>query len=356
MIVVQSVEHRIVVPGVVGSSPIGHPHWKGSMNLVIGGTGFLGREIACQLLERGQKVRTLCRRNGDVPEGAEVLLGDLADPASLQKACQGVETVYHTASIPSISVHWKPFYETNVLGAQNVLNACKATGVRKLIYTSSASVIFNCRSQPGIDETAPYPDRWLAHYPHSKAIAEKMILDAASDSLLTCALRPHLIIGTRDRHLIPRLLARAKAGRLFRVGDGSNLIDIIFVGNAAWGHIQAADALTSKESPVNGNAYFLSQGEPVNCWDWINEVLAMKGLPTVRRSIPLSVAWALGLALENWYKCFRLQGEPVMTRFLAAQLAHTHYLNISKARRDFGYAPLISMSEGMKQLEHSSYS
>ena len=323
------------------------------MNLVIGGTGFLGREIVGQLLERGDKVRTLCRQPRDVPEGAEIVLGDLADPQSLEKACRGVETVYHTAAIPSISLHWKPFYETNVLGSQHVLDACKATGVRKLIYTSSASVTFDCKPQHGVDESAPYPDRWFAHYPHSKAIAEKMILDAASDSLLTCALRPHLIIGRRDRHLIPRLLARAKVGRLFRVGDGTNLIDIIFIENAAWGHIQAAEALTGKESPVNGNAYFLSQGEPVNCWDWINEVLIMKGLPKVKRSISFSAAWTLGLVLEGWYKCCQLPGEPVMTRFLAAQLAHTHYLNNAKAKRDFGYIPPISMAEGMKQLEQS---
>ena len=329
-------------------------YFTDKVNLVIGGTGFLGREIICQLLERGQKVRTLCRRNEDIPGGAEVVLGDIKDPASLQKACQGIETVYHTASVPGISVHWKPYYETNVLGAQNVLDACQAAGVRKLIYTSSASVIFNCKPQPGIDETARYPDRWLAHYPHSKAIAEKMILDAAAASpLLTCALRPHLIIGKRDRHLVPRLVERAKSGRLFRVGDGQNMIDIIFIENAAQGHIQAAEALTNKESPVNGNAYFLSQGEPVNCWDWINEVLTIKGLPTVKRSIPLSAAWALGLALEGWYKCFQLQGEPVMTRFLAAQLGHTHYLNISKAKRDFGYVPQVSMAEGMRRLESS---
>ena len=131
------------------------------------------------------------------------------------------------------------------------------------------------------------------------------------------------------------------------------MIDIIFIENAAQGHIQAAEALTNKDSPVNGNAYFLSQGEPVNCWDWINEVLTIKGLPTVERSIPLSAAWALGLALEGWYKCFRLQGEPVMTRFLAAQLGHTHYLNISKAKRDFGYVPQVSMAEGMRRLESS---
>jgi len=323
------------------------------MNLVIGGTGFLGREIIGQLLERGQKVRTLCRRNEEIPKEAEVLLGDITDPASLQKACQGIETVYHTASIPSISLHWKPFYETNVLGAQNVLDACKAAGVRKLIYTSSASVSFDCKPQHGADETTPYPDRWYAHYPRSKAIAEKMILDAASDSLLTCSLRPHLIIGRRDRHLIPRLLARAQADRLFRVGDGTNLIDIIFVENAALGHIQAAEALADKESPVNGNAYFLSQGEPVNCWEWIDEVLAMKGLPKVKRSISFSAAWTLGWTLEGIYKYCRLAGEPVMTRFLAAQLAVTHYLNIAKAQRDFGYVPAVSMAEGMKQLKDS---
>jgi nucleoside-diphosphate-sugar epimerase len=320
------------------------------MNLVVGGTGFLGREIACQLLERGQKVRTFCRRAGDVPEGAEVVLGDIADRDSLKKACQGIETVYHTAAIPSISLRWDPFFETNIIGTRNVLDACRTTGVRKLIYTSSASVTFDCKPQHGVDETIPYPDRWLAHYPHSKAFAERFVLGSAADSLLTCSIRPHLIIGKRDRHLIPRLLQRAQSGRLFRVGDGTNLIDIIFVENAAFGHIQAAEALTSKESPVNGSAYFLSQGEPVNCWDWINEVLTMKGLPKVTRSISYTAAWTLGLFLEGVYKCCRLPGEPVMTRFLAAQLAVTHYLNIDKARRDFGFAPVISMAEGMKRL------
>ena len=323
------------------------------MNLVIGGTGFLGREIICQLLERRQKVRTLCRRSGDVPPGAEVILGDLADPVSLQKACQQVETVYHTASIPGISMHWKPYYETNVVGTQNVLDACKVTGVRKLIYTSSASVTFDCKPQRNVDETASYPDHWYAHYPHSKAIAEKMVLEAASDTLLTCSLRPHLVMGKRDRHLVPRLLERARSGRLFRVGDGKNLIDIIFVENAAIGHIQAAEALTDKNSPVNGSAYSLSQGEPVNCWDWIDEVLAMNGLPKVKWSIPFALAWTLGWMLEGVYKHCRLQGEPVMTRFLAAQLAHTHYLNIAKAKRDFGYVPMVSMEEGMKRLADS---
>ncbi|GHT45310.1 3-beta hydroxysteroid dehydrogenase [Planctomycetales bacterium] len=324
------------------------------MNLVIGGTGFLGGEIVRQLLERGDKVRSLCRRKNDVPVGAELFLGDLTDKKAVLNACEGVETVYHTASWPNISVHWKPYYETNIVGTNNVIEACQKTGVRRLVYTSSASVVFNCKGhQLNVDETAPYPNEFLAHYPHSKAIAEQTILKSAGANLLTCSIRPHLIIGKRDRHLIPRLFQRAQSGRLFRVGDGTNLIDIIFVENAALGHIQAADALTSETSPVNRNAYFLSQGEPVNCWDWINEVLIMKKLPKVKRSISFSAAWYGGMMLEGWYKLFGLTGEPVMTRFLAAQFALSHYLNISKARRDFGYVPKLTMSEGMRQLAES---
>ncbi|MDR0705755.1 MAG: NAD-dependent epimerase/dehydratase family protein [Planctomycetaceae bacterium] len=330
------------------------------MNLVIGGTGFLGSEIVRQLLERGEKVRVFCRRQPLEPSRAEIVLGNLADRHALHNACRGVETVYHTASLPSISVHWKPFYETNIVGTQNVIGACRQNGVRRLIYTSSASVTFDCQPQKGVDESAPYPDYWFAHYPHSKAVAEKMILDSVSSNyqtsgvpLLTCVLRPHLIIGHRDRHLFPRLFARAKHGRLFRVGDGSNLIDIIFVENAASAHIQAANALTDSSSLVNGNAYYISQGQPVNCWNWIDEILTIKRLPKVQRSISLKTAWQFGWILENWYKLFRLSGEPLMTRFLAAQLAQTHYLNIAKAKKDFGYEPKLSYEDGMELLRQN---
>ncbi|MDR2170991.1 MAG: NAD-dependent epimerase/dehydratase family protein [Planctomycetaceae bacterium] len=356
------------------------------MYLVIGGNGFLGGEIVSQLVERGDAVRVLTRRSVESGvSGVEYILGDVRDSGSLLAACRGVDAVFHTASIPSISVDWQPFYETNVLGAKNVIDACKACGVRRLIYTSSASVTFDCKSQPAADEKLNYPKRWMAHYPHSKAIAEKLVLDAAGKSdvsgksdatdksdvlgksdaadksdisgksdavgLLTCSIRPHLIIGIRDRHLIPRLLDRARRGKLFRVGDGMNLVDIIFVENAAAGHIQAADALKDESSPVNGNSYFISQGEPVNCWDWIDEVLAACGLPKVTKSISFNKAWLLGTVLEAWYKIVRLQGEPLMTRFLAAQLAQTHYLNIEKAKKDFNYKPIISMTEGMEKLK-----
>ena len=118
----------------------------------------------------------------------------------------------------------------------------------------------------------------------------------------TCALRPHLIWGPRDAHLIPRLIDRARRGRLRRVGDGTNLVDICYVENAAAAHLAAADALADPDSPVGRPAYFISQGEPVNCWQWIDEVLALAGLPPVRKSISFKAAWRLGAACEAVYR------------------------------------------------------
>ena len=214
---------------------------------------------------------------------------------------------------------------------------------------AQASTFDGC-DQCGVEESAPYASRWLCHYPHSKALAEQAVLAAnGTGDLLTCALRPHLIWGPRDRHLIPRLLERARSGQLRRVGDGTNLIDITYVENAAAAHLHAADALRPG-SPVCGRAYFISQGEPVNCWQWIDEILALAGLPPVKRSISLSLAWNAGAVLEAFHRVFRPNTEPRMTRFLAAQLGRAHYFNIQRARNDFGYNPTISTAEGMRRL------
>jgi len=196
----------------------------------------------------------------------------------------------------------------------------------------------------------PYPSRWLAHYPHTKAIAEKMVLEAnGQHQLLTCALRPHLIWGPRDQHLIPRLLDRARNGRLRQVGDGQNLIDAVYVENAATAHLLAADALRPG-SPACGKAYFITNGQPVNCWQWINEILQLAGLTAIKRKISVGGAYFIGALLEAVWTIARRADEPPMTRFLAAQLGTSHYFNIAAARQDLGYKPLISMDEGMCRL------
>lgn len=319
--------------------------------LVTGAAGFLGRYLVEQLRARGDAVTALVRRPDEqlTALGAKVALGDLRDGAAVERACQGVDTVFHVAARAGLGGVWRDYYAPNVVGTRNVIAACRGAGVPKLVFTSSPSVTFAGQDQCNVDESAPYPERWLAHYPHSKALAEQEVLAANDERLATCALRPHLIWGPRDGHLIPRLIARARSGRLRRVGDGQNLVDMIYVENAAEAHLQAADALAIG-SPVAGRAYFLSHGAPVNCWEWIDDILALAGLPPVRRSISLAAAWRIGAVCETVWKLLGRKDDPPMTRFLAAQLATHHYFDISRARRDFGYAPRISIEEGMRRL------
>ncbi|HEX6960401.1 MAG TPA: NAD-dependent epimerase/dehydratase family protein [Lacipirellula sp.] len=324
--------------------------------LVTGGGGFLGRYIVEQLVMRGQPVRSFGR--GSYPElealGVEVVRGDLTDAGSIAAACKGVDCVLHAAALPGIGMAWRPYERINFRGSENVLAACRAQGVARLIYTSSPSVVFAGEDQCGVDERTPYIFEWMktnrAHYSRSKALAEQAVLAANGEPLRTCALRPHLIWGPRDNHLIPRLIARARSGRLRRVGDGANFVDTIYVENAAAAHLKAVDALAKPESPVAGKAYFLSQGAPVNCWDWIDEILALIGLPPVEREISLRSARAIGAFCETVYRTLRLKGDPPMTRFLASQLARSHWFDISAARRDFGYEPAVSSGEGMRRL------
>jgi 2-alkyl-3-oxoalkanoate reductase len=322
--------------------------------LVTGGGGFLGQHITRQLVARGDKVRALSR--GKYPFlaelGAESVQGDIQDAAAVERACRGIDAVFHVAAIAGIWGKWRTYYGINTLGTRHVIAACRKNDVARLIFTSSPSVTFAASDQCGIDESAPYPSRWLAHYPHTKALAEQEVLAANDSSLFTCALRPHLIWGPGDQHLIPRLLARARAGQLRRVGSGQNLIDAVYVENAAAAHLLAADKLEAG-SPVCGKAYFITNGEPVNCWDWINEILTLAGVPPVTKSISYRAAYAAGAVLEGIWKLTGRTDEPRMTRFLAAQLATSHHFNITAARRELGYEPAISMAEGMQRLRDS---
>lgn len=319
--------------------------------MVTGATGFLGLYIIEQLAARGDEVRAFCRRATDdlrLP-GVVPALGDIRDRASVVEACRGVEAVIHTAAVAGIWGPWKLFYETNTLGTKYVIEGCRTHGVPRLVFTSSPSVTFDGSPQCGIDEAAPYPQHWLAHYPHTKALAEQDVTAANTPGVFhTASIRPHLIWGPRDRHLIPRLLERARSGQLKQVGSGDNLIDITYVENAAAAHLQLLDALTTPA--IGGRRYFLSQGEPVNCWRWINEILALAGLPPVKSRVPYGVARVAGGLLEGAWTVLRRTDEPRMTRFLAAQLAMDHYFDISAARRDFGYLPAVSTQAGMRRL------
>jgi len=324
-----------------------------SQALVTGGGGFLGLYLVEQLVARGDRVRVLCR--GKYPRLAELNVecvpGDIRDPAAVASACARVDTVFHVAAVSGIWGSWQHYHSINTQGTENVIAACRAQNVARLVYTSSPSVIYDGQDHRGANETLAYPTRYLCHYPHSKALAERAVLAAnATHGLATTALRPHLIWGPRDNHLVPRLLARAKAGKLRRVGPGDNLISMSYVENAAHAHILAAERL-APESPVAGQAYFINEPEPVNLWQWIDELLALAGLPPVQKSISRRLAYAAGAVLEAAYRVLPLAGEPPMTRFLAQQLGGSHYYDVCRAARDFGYQAIVSVEEGMQRLK-----
>jgi nucleoside-diphosphate-sugar epimerase len=322
--------------------------------LVTGGGGFLGRYIVEQLLARDDQVTVFAR--GSYPDlevaGARTIRGSIEDAEAIGKACAGMDVVFHVASMAGLWGPWPSFWNTNVIGTRNVITACRTAGVRRLVYTSSPSVVFDNRPQAGCDESLPYPTRYESYYPQTKAMAERLVVEVSRQEgtlLLAVVLRPHLIWGARDTHILPGLLERARQGKLMQVGDGTNRADLTYVEDAARAHLLAADALLQAGSPAAGSTYFISQDEPVAIWPWINDLLRELDIPPVRGQISLPVARAAGAAMELTHRTLRLPGEPRLTRFLASELAMDHYYDISRAKRDLGYKPQYSMQEALQK-------
>ncbi|MFO1493878.1 MAG: NAD-dependent epimerase/dehydratase family protein [Lysobacterales bacterium] len=319
--------------------------------LVTGAGGFLGGAIARALLAQGHAVVALQR--GDAPAlralGAVVCRGDLGDANAVSAAAAGCDVVFHVAAKAG---HWGTLAEyrrANVDGTAHVLAACRQHGIGRLVYTSTPSVVHSGGDLEGVDERVPYATRFLAHYPATKAIAEQLVLAANGPTLATVALRPHLIWGPGDNHLYPRIVERARAGRLRFIGKPGKRIDTTYIDNAVDAHLLAAATL-APGAPQAGRAYFISNGEPLTTEDMINRMLACAGLPPVQARTPFALAYAVGALMEAAWTVLPLPGEPLMTRFVADHLATAHWYDISAARRDFGYAPRVSMDEGFRRL------
>lgn len=318
--------------------------------LVTGGGGFLGLAVVRALTARGDRVRTFSRKPHPALKAVPVehILGDIADLPALESACKGVDAVYHTAAKPPPWGAYRDYHATNVTGTLNVIAACRRNKVPRLIHTSTPSVIFNGHDLEGVDESAPYPPHYTAHYPQTKATAEKAVIRAGSEDLNTIVLRPHEIWGPEDPHFVPRILARA--GRLRRIGSGRNRVDTTYIDNAADAHLLAGDALKANPA-LSGRVYFISQGEPIPAWDMIDAILKAAGRGPVEGHVSHRLARAMGLIFEKAYGWLHLSGEPPMTRFVADALAKAHWFNIEAARRDLSYAPAVSTAEGLRRLE-----
>lgn len=315
---------------------------------VTGGGGFIGSAIARMLLEKGIEVSVVGRNRYPHLEalGIRTHQGDIRDRVFLEQAFEGSDTVFHVAAKAGIWGSWDEYYSINVTGSEEVIAACLASDVRGLVYTSTPSVVFRGGDLCGVNENTPYATDFLCHYAHTKMLAEKLILETNFSDLKTCALRPHLVWGPGDTNLIPRLVKRGRKGILKKVGDGRNLVDITYIDNAAEAHILAAENLESSGTAA-GKAYFISQNEPVHLWNWINKFFRKINVPQVEQAISYKKAYLAGAFLEKAFKFIGSDQEPLMTRFLAEQLAKSHWFSIEKAMRDLGYMPRVTTLEGL---------
>ena len=319
--------------------------------LVTGGGGFLGSAICRQLLARGDDVIAYQRSSADELQmlGIEVVQGDITDTDLLNKASRQADAIIHTAAKAGLSVNYDAYFAPNVTGTQNVLSACRSNGIDKLVFTSSPSVTHSDGDIEGGDESLPYPENYNSPYPATKALAEKAVMAANCPELYTVSLRPHLIWGPGDTHLLPKLLERAKRGKLKLPGP-DKLIDTVYIDNAARAHLQALDKLDTHPEIVGGKTYFISNDEPMAQGRVISGLLKAAGVEVDIQSIAPGLAIAAGTLLETGWKLFGLKSDPPLTRWSAEHLATAHWYDISAAKRDLEYTAEVSIAEGLEIL------
>ena len=319
--------------------------------LVTGGGGFLGRAVCRQLLARGDQVVAYQRSAAPAlaAAGAEVVQGDLLDTGALSRAAEPCDAVIHTAAKAGIWGADEDYRRINVDGTQHVIDVCRAHGIRALVHTSSPSVVHDGEDLEDANEFLPYPDHFTAAYPRTKAEAERRVLAASGDALKTVALRPHLIWGPGDPHLLPRLLERAERGVL-RLPGADKRIDTTYVDNAALAHVLALDTLVTAPERCAGKAYFISNDQPLTQREIIGALLAAAGRKVEIRSIPGWVAVVAGTLVEKAWRWRGREDEPPLTRFAAEQLATAHWFDLAGARGDLGYRPQVSIREGLARL------
>jgi nucleoside-diphosphate-sugar epimerase len=319
--------------------------------VVTGGGGFVGSALVRKLLARGDRVTVVGRSR--YPElsrlGVTCLQGDIADRDFMVLACKNRDLMFHVAAKAGVWGRWQDYLRTNVYGTTACIASCQKNNVPALVYTSTPSVVIGRHDLEGVDERAAYAKNSLCHYARSKIIAEKLILRANSATLSTTAIRPHLIWGPGDPHLVPRLLDRGQRKKLKIVGDGANQVDITYIDNVVQAHLLAADNLLETGSAA-GRAFFIGQKKPVVLWDWINTLFAEMNIEQVRKRIPFMAAYLAGGLLELIYSGLQRTAEPPMTRFVALQLARSHWFNHDAAEKILGYQPEISTGDGMKRL------
>ena len=325
--------------------------------LVTGGGGFLGQALCRALLARGHEVASFSRSRHAALDalGVRQLQGDLGDrDAVLAAFAEGFDAVLHNAAKAGTWGSYQSYFDANVTGTRNVIAACRAHGIGRLVHTSTPSVVHRATHpvEGASADQVPYGEGVKAHYATTKIIAEREVLAANDGALATVSLRPRLIWGPGDTQILPKLVARARSGRLRLVGSGDNLVDTTYIDNAAQAHVDALDHLQAGAACA-GRAYFISNGEPWPLREVLNGLLRAADAPEVHATLPFRAAYAIGAVCEALWTALPLRGDPPMTRFLAEQLSTAHWYSMAPATRDFGYLPKVTMAEGLARLQAS---
>lgn len=321
--------------------------------LLTGGGGFLGGAIARALVASGHSVRSFSRGHYPALEAAGVqhVSGDLADRDAVIAAARGCDAVVHTAAKAGVWGEPREYRRANLDGTRNVLAACRAHAIPRLVYTSTPSVVHRPGGVEGGDESLPYtsePD--VTPYVETKTRAEREVLEAHGRPTSVVALRPHLVWGPGDPHLVPRILARGRRGRIALPGGGRARVDTVYVDNAADAHVAALEHL-APDAVCAGKAYFVSNGEPMPLRDIVLGILEAGGVERPRVvPVPRRLARVAGAALERAYRAAKIEREPPLTRFVAESLSTPHWFDIGAARRDLEWTPRVSIAEGLDRL------
>lgn len=316
--------------------------------LVTGASGMLGRAVASRLVRDGHAVRTFQRRPAGVP-GTDEVLGSVTEADAVARAVSGCEAVVHLAAKVSITGPEEEFRAVNVGGTRTLLAAAMAAGARRLVMVSSPSVVHAGLSIVGAGAGPADPARARGPYARTKAAAELAALAADSPELRVIAIRPHIVWGPGDTQLVGRVVERARSGRLPLLGSGAALIDTTYVDNAA----DAIAAAVTAAGGAYGQAYVVTNGEPRPIRDLLAGICTAAGVPAPTWSVPSRLARAAGGLLEEVWSGHAGWGEPPMTRFLAEQLSTAHWFDQRRTRAALGWAPAVTLDEGLARLAAS---
>ena len=321
--------------------------------IVTGGKGFIGSSITKKLLADGHEVHTIGRSSNSTARSSndqsKYHTLDLSEKILPSALATGTDIIFHVAAKAGVWGKYSEFHNANVKATKNVIQACSAYNIPKLIYTSSPSVVFSGHPIRNGEESLPYGTTGMSAYATTKALAEKEILSANRvGKLQTIALRPHLVWGKGDPHLLPRVIKRHKSAKLRLVGNGNNQVDLTHIDNVAHAHVCAMEAVLKDEN-LGGKAYFIGQGEQVNLWNWLNQIFKLIELPLLSKKLSFKKAFFTGLLLEGIWRTLRISGEPPMTRFVACQLSHDHYFSVKSAEKDLGYRPIKNMNTALQE-------